>query len=129
VIVSNLKVEFSFLTFQLFFRDTLTQRYPQWCVSNLKTRKHENYRTTELQNYKTTELQNCRTTKLQNLNSSFKFNMYENIVENILIENFSNRKLRSMKELCETLNAIGNEDLLCLNTFKKLLAHPSGIKM
>ncbi len=77
-------------------------------LRNYRTTELQNYGTTELQNYGTTELRNYRTTELQNLNSSFKFNMYENIVENILIESFSNRKLGSMKDLCKTLNVISN---------------------
>jgi hypothetical protein len=84
------------------------QNYRTTELRNYGTTELQNYRTTELQNHRTTELQNHRTTELRNLNSSFKFNMYENIVENILIESFSNRKLRSMKDRCKTLNVISN---------------------
>jgi hypothetical protein len=64
------------------------QNYKTTKLQIYKTTELQNYETTELRNYRTTKLRNYRTTKLQNLNSSFKFNMYENIVENNLIEKF-----------------------------------------
>jgi hypothetical protein len=93
---------------QLFNFSTFLSWHPDSAVPPLVCFELENSKTWKLQNYKTTKLQNYKTTELQNLNSSFKFNMYENIVENILIESFSNRKLRSMKDRCKTLNVISN---------------------
>jgi hypothetical protein len=54
---------FNFSTFLSWHPDSPV---PHWCVSNLKTRKHENYRTRELENYGTKELRNYRTAELQN---------------------------------------------------------------